>query len=387
MPRRPKIKVKPLKGGKWGYDTMATGTRQRPTFDTIEEAERAAEQLKRQCAGTGLNANRLRGYEAADHRLETTDAPGKGKDIVFVVDWFLEHYVGANSSKTIAEWATDYIAAKKLVVEDKTLREIQQYLTDCFAVEFGHLTPIDVGHSQIEAHLAAHTSRWHRDKVLRNFFLWLSGAECRSMATLPNAPLKSSPFRHIVKLPYERLNDEVEVLYIAELRAAIELAIKEYPEALGVLVFNVLTGLRPDCEAPKFWTGEKHGWRKIDFNRKLLTVTKELEKTGKRGRQLALRPNVVAWLEYFKSKDTPMTCTRYAWRKFKKAAFPTKANVQDLLRHTAISNYAKVLSVVELEFQFATSKDMVMEHYLAMISDEDVEAFFSLTPASFGLSM
>lgn len=248
-----------------------------------------------------------------------------------------------------------------------------------------HLTPIDVTHTQIEAHLSANTSRWHRDKVLRNFFLWLTGAECRSMATLPNAPLTSSPFRHIVKLPYERQSEEVEVLYIAELRAAIELAIKEHPAVLGVLVFNVLTGLRPDCESPNFWTGEKHVWRKIDIKRKLLTVTKELEKTGKRGRQLALHPNVIAWLEYFKAKGTPMTCTRYAWRKFKKAAFPKKANVQDLLRHTAISNYARVLSVVELEFQFATSQDMILEHYLAMMSDEDVEAFFALLPASFGL--
>ena len=105
-------------------------------------------------------------------------------------------------------------------------------------------------------------------------------------------------------------------------------------------------------------------------------------------------PNVLAWLEYFKAKGTPMACPRRAWRKFKEAAYPKPAtpdgvrldHVQDLLRHTTLSNYAKRLSVVEIEYQFATSQDMIVSHYLSQIADDaEIEEFFSLTPASFGL--
>jgi hypothetical protein len=387
MPRTPKVIPRQLPTGKWHIDTTALGPRYRETWDTEALAIRDAERIKRQIAGVGLMVDDLRAYDAAAHSLGTVECPGKGKDIAFVISWFQENYVGSNSQRALKEWATEYVEEKKLVVETKTLREIQQYLTDHYMPLFGHLTPMQVSTTSLKTYLAENTSRWHRDKVLRNFFAWLAGEECKNMATLEHAPLKKSPFVHITKLAYERARDEVVILYIAELKAAIKIAIEKHPECLGQLVFQVLTGLRPDCEAPPFWTSGTHGWRRIDFRRRLLTVTKELEKTGKRSRHLVMVPNLISWLEYFQKHSTQMTCTRYAWRLFKKAAFPERAQkVQDLLRHTALSNYAKKLPEFELERQFATSDDMLMEHYLSQIADEaEIEEFFSFTPATFGL--
>lgn len=386
MPRVAQVKVEQVGPASWRVSTAALKPRYRICWPTEAEALRDAERIRRQLAGTGLRAEDLREYESVSHRLQTTDGPCRGKSITWLLEWSLANYHGDASDKILAEWATQYYDLKAAVVEAKTLREIRQYLIDHFAKEFGHLIPSQAGHEQLERYLAANPSRWHRDKTLRAFFSWLAGEECKRMATLPNAPLKTSPFAHIVKLPYKRASDEVAILYIAELRAAIELAIKKHPEVLGQLVFLVLTGLRPDCEAPPFWTSDKHGWRRIDFRRRLLTVTKDLEKTGTRNRQLVLQPNVIAWLEYFKKHNTPMVCPRRAWREFKREAYPDRAAVQDLLRHTALSNYAHRLTVMELEHQFATSQDMIFQHYLAAIADEaEIDAYFALTPASFGL--
>ncbi len=388
MPRIAKVTPRQLPNGTWHIDTMATGKRYRMTWPTEHEAIRDAERIKREIAGVGLNAADLREYDAAAHRLATTDLPGRGHSITFVVDWFLSNFVGSRSNRTLKEWAEDYVAEKKEAkLRAKSLREIRQYLTDHFIAAFGHLTPLQISTSQLKEYLAANTSRWHRDKVLRAFFSWLAGEECRKMITLTAPPLKQSPFAGIRKQEYERASDEIVFLSVTELRAAIELAIREYPEALGQLVFLAFTGLRPDCEAPPFWKSDKHGWRRIDFTRRLLTVTKELEKTKKRSRQLVLQPNVGAWLEYFQRMGTPMVCPRRAWRNFKNAAYPAKRKVQDLLRHTALSNYAKRLPLFELERQFATSDDILLDHYLVQIADEaEVDEYFSFTPASFGLT-
>jgi integrase len=387
MGRRAKVSVSQAGPNSWLVSTGAIKPRYRKFWPTEIEANNDADRIRRQLAGTGLDAALLREYEAAAHRLAITEGPCRGKSITWVVDWVLANYRGESSNKTLAEWASVYYAQKALVIEDKSLREIQQYLCDHFVAEFGHMMPAQISHEQLEDYLAANPSRWHRDKVLRAFFRWLAGEESRKMATLPNAPLAISPFAYIVKLPFERASEEVAILTVAEVRAAIELAIKKHPLALGQLVFLIFTGLRPDCEAPPFWKSEKHRWRRIDFRRRLLSVTKDLEKTGARNRQLVLQPNVIKWLEYFQKNNTPMVCPRRAWRAFKAEAYPDRAHVQDLARHTSISNYAHRLTVMELEHQFATSQDMIFKHYLTAIAEEaEVDEFFSLTPESFGLS-
>jgi hypothetical protein len=361
MPRRAKVTPKQLPNGSWYIDTIAL-----------------AERIRRQIAGVGLDASLLREYEAVAHRLATVDAPCRGKSITWIADWTIANYRGDSSTKTIAEWATTYKMLKKAAVRPKTYREVEQYI-DPLVADFGHLAPSLISDGQLEQHVAAHPSRWHREKILRPFFAWLAGAECSRLTVLRDAPLRVSPFAYIPATPYKREEEEVHILTIAQVRSAIELAIKGHPAALGQFVFLVLTGLRPDAEAPAFWTLANHGWRKIDF-------TRELEKTKKRNRQLVLMPNVVAWLQYFKQHGTAMVCPRRAWRKFKAAAYPALAHVQDLARHTALSNYAKRLSVVELEYQFATSQDMIVNHYLSQIADDaEVDEFFGLTPASFGL--
>jgi hypothetical protein len=365
--------------------TAAIEPRYRVCWPSEREATIDAERIKRQLSGTGADAAQLRAIDSALYRLATVDAPGRGKDLPFVVEWFLSNYAGDNSSKLLSAWIEEFKELKKAVVEAKSYREVEQYCDHC-AAEFGHLTPRAITPIQMDTYMGANPSRWHRDKVLRNLFSWLSGEECRSLLVLQSAPLAASPFGAIPKPTYVRASEDVHALFIDRVRAAIELAIKEHPQALGQFVFGTLTGLRPDAEAPDFWALPNHGWRKIDFRRRLLTVTREIEKTGKRNRQLVLMPNVIEWLEYFKAHNTQMTCPRRAWRKFKTAAYPDMARVQDLLRHTAISNYAKRLSVTELEYQFATSQDMIVNHYLSQIADEaEVDAFFALTPASFGL--
>lgn len=386
MPRLAKVNIRRIGPSSWEVNTAALTPRYRKCWPSIAEAETDAERIRRQLAGTGLRADDLREYESAAHRLATTDLPGRGKSVAFAVDFFLANYAGDTSSRLIFDWVTDYKALKHAVVEAKTYIEIDQYLNHLCAAGFGGLTASQVTDEALRLHLKENSAPWHRDKVLRNFFNWLAGKECKRLTVLKTAPLKISPFAYIKKPAYTRVSADVHALHMDKIRASIELAIKSHPDALGQFVFGVLTGARPDCEAPDFWTLPHLGWSKIDLKRRLLTIPREVEKTGKRNRQLVLPPNVVAWMEYFKAKGTPMVCPRRAWRQFKAEAYPEFQRVQDLLRHTAVSHYARRLSMSDLEIQFATSQDMIVNHYLSMIADDaEIEWFFTMVPADFGL--
>lgn len=363
--------------------TLPEGKRYRKKWETLADAEKDKIRVQREHGGTGLTLVGMQEVELALHRLKTTPAPGQGKPVSFVVDWFLRHFKGdTGDQRTTAELVSVYVSRKKLKVEAKTLKEISIYLKDFCAV-FGAVKPVELKADDIEDYLGKNSCRHARDKVLRQFFTWLTGS-AKSLARLENPPIERSQFDFIEKAKAPSKGKTI-ILYVDEVRALIKEAIKQGAE--GWIVWALFTGMRPQAEASAFWTLDGHGWEKIDLKRKVIIVTEEIEKTGKRNREIAIQPNLLEWIEYFKKAGTKMTFSRRKFRSVKLASIKSKAEVQDILRHTCISHLCKVLSITEVCYQMATSQRMILKHYMAAIQDHaEVEEFWSLTPKDFGLT-
>lgn len=383
MPRTAKIEPQPLGDGRWAIDTMATGQRYRKIWPDEVLAKRDAERIKRQIAGVGLNAEQLREYDAAAHRLATTDCAGKGKGIAFVVDWFLEHY-NPPGDRDLNWYIVDYIDRRAKHLEAKSIKEIRDYLLP-FGKAFGHMLPADITHESIDAYLKNNTSRYYRDKALRPFFTWLTGVVLKKakIARLINPPLDRNPFDYIEREEYTKQHP-TEILHLEEVVAVLREAAKVGNSVLAWFVFGLFTGMRPEAELRQFWKLDGHGWAQIDLARGIICVTDDIEKTGDRTRDIAIQPVLKAWLLWFQSKGIKPEYSRRKIRAVLQAAVPHRRR-QDLIRHTFISYACKILPEHEVCYQGATSSRMIKKHYRRLVPDAEVAPYWAITPESLGL--
>lgn len=383
MPRHPKVEIKRLASGSWSIDTTALGPRYRKTWPNEGEALRDAERIRRQVAGTGLDAGKLRAYEATDHLLATVECAGKGKDILFAVQWFLSHYKDAGQ-QALSWYANDYKLRKESKLEKKSMVEVRIYL-DAFCAEFGSMLPGDISAHAIEGYLQNNTSRYYRDKVLRAFFGWLTGVVPKRarIAKLEHPPLERNPFDFVERTSYEKQRP-TEILSYDEVIAVLGAASLHSHEVLAWFVWLLFTGMRPEAEARPFWTLAGHGWDQVHLGDGVICVTDELEKTGARTRDIAIQPNLRAWIEWFKAHDVRPVYSRRAIRDVFDSTVPDR-NHQDLLRHTFISFLLKIEKESEVCYQGATSPGIVKKHYRRHVPADQVAKFWAITPAALGL--
>jgi hypothetical protein len=383
MPRRASVKVKQVGPDSWRVSTAALKPRYRICWPTELEANTDAERIRRQLSGTGADASQLRAVDSALHRLATVEAPGRGSELEFVVEWFLAHY-RPTGGKTVAWYATNYEDRKKLKLSAKSMVEIRGYLA-AFCAEFGLLTPDLVRADAIEAYLANNTSRYYRDKVLRAFFFWLTGAVSKKsrIAKLENPPLDKNPFDFVERVEYRKVRPTEILTYDEVMRVLLEAKACGL-DVLAWFVWGLFTGMRPQAEAEPFWTLEGHGWNQIHLDGGVICVTDDLEKTGARIRDIAIQPNLRAWLDWFKAHNVVPAYSRRKWRAVVEAAVPER-NAQDLLRHCFLSFLLKIEKESEVCYQGATSSGIIKKHYRRHVPQDQVAKFWGITPATLGL--
>lgn len=359
--------------------------------------------LKTYGDGAGMSERELLDCQAALYVLK---GAGCTLPMTEIVGSFLKSWKAAPSTKTISEYFALYRArkvAKKKAA--KTLKEIDVYLKP-FLELFGHQKPNEISWEAIDLYLSQNTCRWHRDRALRAFFDWMAG-KSRSLAVLPDIPLERSPFVHIER-PAADEKDETAILFLDEAKNLIRAA--KGTDQLAWVVWGLFTGSRPEAEAKHMWhvprrkretdadyerrleEKAKSAWRHINLDMRTATIFSS--KLGGKSRQMILQPNVVEWLRYFHREGLFPRYSRRHFRELKNTAIPAKADVEDILRHTTISNLVKLrgtsgvlYSLSDVAAQCGTSVKMIEKHYLAQISNPaEVAEFWSLTPASFGLA-
>jgi hypothetical protein len=363
--------------------TLPTGVRHKPKFTSLKEAETERFRLLREAAGAKLTATDLTDAETALFEIRKADAPICTMSLAKLVTWAIANYP-TESVQPLRDYAEQYLTRKQTQGRSPaTVRELKSYLNQ-FCAQFGHMRPSEITAKQLDLYLSNATSRYSRDKVLRAWFDWMSGAS-RRMASLERPPLTRSQFNFIDR-PSPQQVDQVQILYLSEVKTLIQQAIGT--DMLGWVVWGLFTGMRPEAEMRRFWRAPTHQWNKVDLHRRVIHVSKDLEKTRRRSREIVIQPNLMDWIAYFKATGTTILYSRRKLRELKTKAYPNKANVQDILRHTFISNFSKIAPIHEVCFQAATSQQMIRTHYLAQIADpKEVEAFWNLRPANFGLKM
>lgn len=387
----------------WGFDlVLPSRKRDRSRYSTRREAEVHRLHLMKQFRdGGGMTSAELVDAQDAYYALREQ---GITLPMTHVARHFIESYK-PTTEKPLSEYSIMYLARKKAKGKaPSTLQEIELYLRP-FVKLFGHQKPSEISSEAIDLYLADNSCRRHRDKVLRGLFDWLAGRSKR-MAALKDLPLQTSPFIHIDQPP-QAVGGTPVILYVEEVKALIIAAIGT--DQLAWVVWGLFTASRPLSEARAMWSprGPKHekqcakearikaacdkAWRHIDFARRTATIFSG--KLRGRSRPLILQPNLIEWLKYFQSKGITPKFSKRNYRELK-AAVPAKAKVQDILRHTGISNLCKLCgpsgtpmyTLSDVAAQCGTSVQMIEKHYLAQISEpKAVEEFWSLTPKSFGL--
>ena len=369
------------RGNAFQVNCSAFRPRIRKSFRSQQEAVAYAAHLRWQLlSGIRMTNDDYQQMQAAKYLVATTQGPAQGLTLLSIVQWGLAHYKKPDIDKPISEYAADFLGRKELKLEENSMDELRRYIGD-FVQEFGESKPEEVSSQQLETYLAVKTSRHYREKPLRAYFRWLTGAVCKNITCLKNPPLEESPFNYIAWTEYIKKHP-TEILLPNEVLAVLEAA-----KASGVLpwfVWNVFTGMRPEAEAKPFWELPEHGWNRIDFDRGMICVTEDLEKTGTRIRDITIQPNLREWLLWMKRTEQLPVYSRHKIRAIFRAVIPKKQS-KDILRHTFISCALKIMKDREVCYEAATSMEMIQKHYRRQVVPSEAEAFWAITPKTLGL--
>lgn len=365
--------------------TLPSGKRHRKKCAGEQAAVREKNRLLREHSGGSVGVADLATVERVVARLKDS---GVNRDIVFAVDWFLEHYRDFAHAKTLAEYKDDFIEAKRREgKEARTIKEYEYHLDD-FSASFGEQKPHEVTHVQIENYLSSRSCLFHRHKCVKALFAFLCN---QGRTKLEHPPLEESPFRFLSSPTQTRKNGRPLIATVEEVKKLIEKALEE--KCAPWFVWGFFTGMRPEAEMLPFWKDENYGWKCVDLENRKIVVDDTLEKVGTRTREIEIRPNLMEWIKLFKADPEryPMLPKNLVkqFRTVKYAVLdPRKARENDLLRHNFISGLYKTLpSIDQVAVQCATSKEKILKHYLVLMTNAQAKAFFDIRPRDFGLKV
>jgi integrase len=177
--------------------------------------------------------------------------------------------------------------------------------------------------------------------------------------------------------PLRETSEAIGIFKVPEYAAVLKLMQKEHPAYLATTVLAGFAGLRRT---------ELHAqtWQQIDLKRGLLTVTKAKRNTPSM-RIVHLCPAAIDWLLACK-KDSELVSP--AWGVDRIRAFANKAKIScpaNAFRHSFITYRAAATgNVDETALEAGNSRDMVFKHYRELVSKDDGEAWFNLTPKAVG---
>lgn len=353
----------------WKVNWWAGGREHQRKFGAVKDAIAHRDSILVKLNIGGPSADELREFALCLQRLRQTNTA----TVTQVFDHFTQTYKSTTFAK-LRVYTDDFIKRKS--GRPKTLAEVKSYLKH-LTKHFGHQVPSTISAEQLEAYLVAHRARPHREKVLRQLFRWMAGVGVRNCTALEDPPLTKDPFTFIRQARYRKIG-ETHILHLPEVIRLLEAA-KDDAGTQALIVWCLFTGIRPE-EARLFWTMAGHGWSRIDEARGSIVVTKEIEKTRKRSREMPIRPNLRAWLAHFREKGIIPASSRKRMTEVWEAAKIDKDR-KGIFRHTYISHAVRDTPLDQVCLQCATSMGMIRDHYLRLVTDAEAKAFFGLKPA------
>jgi len=221
---------------------------------------------------------------------------------------------------------------------------------------------------------------------LQNFFNWCLGVEKLKSITTRRRWHSLNPTAGITaKKPASRTPDVLSVAQSHDLMRHVE----NYRDGYLVTFFALalFAGIRPGpdgelrklAEDPHRDKPCREAGRRplIDLERKIITITPDISKTGRK-RIITIQPNLCRWLERYGLEILPAN-GRTGIDNIRADC----ALGHDVLRHTFISHHVAAFgSKGRTALEAGNSEAIIDAHYLNLPTEEEGKAFFSIRPAA-----
>lgn len=224
-----------------------------------------------------------------------------------------------------------------------------------------------------------------------NDFLYRTNGKPRGKRTIKNDRLAVSNFftwatgrKYCVKNPMDAVakvragSKRPEIFDLPAVRKLLDAALKyENGKCVPYFALGLFCGLRPT-------ETERLTWSKIDLTEKIITIDADTAKVTEaehcNERYVAISDNAAAWLLPYSIEKLPLGIERKDFEAVKTLA-GIETWPQDVLRHTAISNYQAKHQHEGLTAEWAgNSVKVVRKHYRRPIKTADTTAFWSIYP-------
>ncbi|MGZ0656014.1 tyrosine-type recombinase/integrase [Coraliomargarita sp. W4R72] len=289
-------------------------------------------------------------------------------------------------SKGILDLAVDYRSIKV----QQGLREISIGWTDAFLVngfaeEFKDRAITSITKKDLEEYLLkpnrAGQVKPNRNEIdqVKAFFNWLTGESPKTPIDTPI--LSHNPFRGWVNKSLSDKAGKIVVHTFDECKKLLERSADFNGQAF--LVWMLHTGMRP-TEAFKYWKNPNYGWNNIDFKNGLIHVPADVSKVRKE-REIDISDTLRVWLKFYEKRKSFFEFTTQAvWNgKYVKIRKVLKQSQRgnDSLRHTRISVLVrKGIPLATIEVQMGNSKEIIKNHYLRHMAEDEAVKIDGLTP-------
>lgn len=215
-----------------------------------------------------------------------------------------------------------------------------------------------------QAHVNASTFNSHRRRML-TLWKW-----ARDEGYLPrNAQTEIEQVK-----PMREESEPIGILKVAEFVAALKLIREKHPTYLAATVLAGFAGLR---------RSELHGqrWDQVDLKQASLRVTKAKRNTPAM-RIVHLCPAAIEWLLLCK-QDGELVSPPWGVDRIRAFAREAKISCPDnAFRHSYISyRVAATGNVAETSLEAGNSPDVIFQHYRELVTKQDGELWFKLSPA------
>jgi len=363
-------------------------------FKTEEEAQAKLDELRRNWFSKSslvTDEDKELALQAVTRlRKQNSNEDAKGKTIDFAVEWFIGHFKDDSEVLTIREYCKRFLelrhpekGAQK--VAPNTYKNNDHHLgkfSDCY----GSRKPNEISTKDLREFCSSFATEIHPYKEVYGLYSWLSNEHTR-MEKLEHPVfhgVSDSPFFY-----YKRPKEERSEILIAthkEVEKILKLAHEE--KVLPYFFFGFFLGVRPEelrklLSLPDVWTY-------IDLVKGIVVVPKEIEKTRKRSREIALKPSIKKWLKYFKEQKISLKPPEKAFIAKRRKVLRTvleigRAKHPDIMRHTCISHRCKVDKLIhEVCRECATSEQMIRDHYQRFVTENEARLFFRIGPEVLG---
>ena len=274
---------------------------------------------------------------------------------------------------------------RKQGLRELTLEQLERYL-NAFAVAFKDRDITNFDKATLEGYLFnpnnCGESKPNRNEIdsIRGFFNWLTGES-------PKTPIESpiltiNPFRGWVS--ETKRDDETSIVIHSydECKALLEEAATHRGQALVAWMLH--SGMRP-TESVRFWNDPAYGWNNIDLEQGLIFVPAKVSKVRK-PREIDISPTLRQWLEFYRDRKSFFEfASEKAWTfkyvQIRNHLFGAGFKAKDTVRHTRISVLVRLgIPLATVETQMGNSKDIIRNHYLRHMTEEEAKKIDSLTP-------